>query len=476
MNQKQSIKKNVIFLSLEPIIFGIIAIIVSGYVARNIGAVEYGKLVFALAFINFFTLFTNFGFNNYLMNEFSANPENAENEFIAIVGIRLILAFFTYFAGIIFINVLNYPIETKKIFYAAGLIVFPLYMLDSCEGVFKGHERMQYIARVQLLSSLALQFMRFLVVYLGYKAFALAWVRVIVALGGMTVAFYFLYNYFLKLKISFNWELSKKIIAGTIPFAFSTSFLIIYNRVAIILLSYLAGDASVAYYKSAHLFIEKLLIITVAVVGAVYPAVSRLYQKDKDKAVQLYSKAFVYLFMISIPLSVGGFLLSQKIITLIFGAGYLQAVPVARFLFASVPIIYATNIMGNVLMASNQAKIFSYIMTVLCITNIVLNLILIPIYAHVGAAIATLVSQSVNFFILLFVTSKKFGMLSFSNKFLKVIISAILMGIVIIIMGDRNLFLLVLVGSLIYSFLIIIFQTFEKQELLEIKEMIVNKK
>lgn len=476
LNQRQSIGRNAIYLVVEPVLFAVIGVIVSGYVARSIGASEYGRLIFALTFINFFTLFTNLGLNNYLMNGFAVDPEGTEREFIPVLVIRLTLAAITYSAGCVGVNLLGYPAETKMIFYAAGLIVFGMYLGDSCEGVFKGYEQMQYMGFLKILNSIVLQSLRWFVVFLGLKAFALAWTRVGVGLVMACVSLYVVYSKFLKFSMTFRYRTYRKIIFGTLPFAFSTSFLIIYNRLDIIMLSYFTGDESVAYYKTAHLFIEKMSILTVAIVGAVYPAIARLFSLDRKKAVKLYSRTFIYLFLVSVPLAVGGVMLSEKIILLIFGTQYLEAVPVAKLLFASLPVLFATSIMGNILMAINEATIFSYIMTILCVTNIIANLILIPIYAQVGAAIATLFSQCVTVVVLIYFTGKKFGMFSIDMRFFKIIVSVAVMASVLHLTGDKNLFLLVVIGVICYFLSIVGLKTFQKTELVELKDMILRKR
>ena len=476
MSKRQPIARNAVFLVIEPITFGVVSIIVAGYVARSIGTVEYGKLSFSLAFINFLTLFTNLGFNNYLMNLFASDPSVGEKEFFPIVLVRTCFSLLTYGIGCILINLLNYPLETREIFYAAGLTVIPLYLTDSCEGVFKGMEKMHYIAATKLFNSLLLHLLRCTVVYMGYKAYGLAWIRVLVAGIGTFLCFSLVYKHFLKFRISFSLSTCKKIIIGTLPFAFSTSFLIIYNRIDILILSYIAGDEPVAYFKTANLFTEHLSVITVAVVGAVYPAISRLFLEDREKAVWLYRRTFIYLSFISFPIAIGGVMLSNQFILLIFGIQYMPSAEVAKILFICIPIIFTTSIMGNVLMAINKAKAFTYITIILCAASVFLDLLLIPTYQHVGAALSTLIAQSINIILLAYLTSKMFGTIKINAKLFKIICSSVIMGFVIYLSGDQNLFFLFFIGVTTYFVSIMVLRTFHKEELIEIKNMLLRKR
>ena len=461
---------------LNPVFWGVAGVVITGYVARMIGTSEYGKLSFALAFINLFTLFTNLGFNNYMMKEFASDVDSAEILFVPTLIIRGLLAVITYMLGILFINIFEYPESTKAVYYAAGLIVLPNYLTDSAEGVFKGQESMQFIAKLHFVNNLLTNLFRCLLVYLGYKALGLAWNRVVVNSLTMLLAGYFTYKHFLRFKVTFQWALYKKIILGTLPFAFSTSFLIIYNRLDIIMLSYFISDESVAFYRAAFVLTEKLTIFTVAFVGAIYPAIARLVSQDKEKAIALYNRGFFYLYFISVPMAVGGFLLSDQIILLVFGKGYMEAAMVLKVLFLAVPFSYTTNIMGNVLMASGQATLFTYTMTVLCVTNVVANAILIPRYAHTGAAFATLLAQVLVFLFLVYLTTKKFGKLSISLRYAKVIAAAGGMAAALLLLRGQNIFVLITTGVVVYCLLVLILMIFPRDEIVEIKNMVLRRK
>ncbi len=476
MPKRESVGRNALFLSLNPLFWGVVGVVTTGYVARSIGTVEYGKLSFAFAFVNFFTMFTNLGFNNYLMKEFAGNPAAAEDQFVLVLIIRAFLALLTYAGGAIVIHIMDYPPATRMIYYAAGLVVFPRYLIDTSEGVFKGQERMHFIASLRFTYNLLFNAMRCLLVYLGYKAYELAWNRVFVEAFAMLLSLYFIYRYFLKFNLSIQRSLFKRIFIGTLPYAFSTSFLIIYNRLDIIMLSYFVGDEAVAYYRSAFVLTEKLAIITVALVGAVYPAIARLAIKDKGKAIELYNRTFFYLFLVSVPIAVGGYFLAGKVINLIYGEKYMQAVTVLKLLIVCVPLVFATNVMGNVLMATDQAKLFTYTMTALCVANIVANLILIPIYAHVGAALATLFAQVINFGLLIVMTFSRFGPLSPDVKYIKVLLSAAVMGGLIVALNGWNVFPLACLGGMTYFLCIWLLRTFQKEELVELKDMVFKRR
>lgn len=463
------------FLLINPVLGGILGLVANSYVARTIGTEEYGKLSFALAFVNFFTLFTNLGFSNYLMKEFAKDKGQGENEFSAVLALRLVLALITYLTGAVALQLLGYPSATKVVYYVAGLVIIPTYLTDSCEGVFKGREQMQFIARQRIAYNIIFNVSRCVLVFLGGKAFGLAWNRVVTDFLNMGVALYSLRRHFFKWKMHFSLPLFKKIIAGTLPFAFSTSFLIIYNRIDTVLLSYISGDSAVAYYRSAFVLTENLAIFCIALVGAVYPAIARLSVKDPSKAATLYNRAFFYLFLAAIPIAAGGYQLSEQIISLFYGQEYAPASSPLRLFFMATPFVFATSIIGNVLMAAGHAKLFTYTMTVMCFIDLVADLLLIPIYAHTGAAMATLVAQSINLLLLFIVSRGKIGVLQLNVRYLKVVASAGLMLLALHYFRQANIAVLIMTGAGVFVAANLLLGTMPRAEIEELKNMVFRK-
>jgi O-antigen/teichoic acid export membrane protein len=96
--------------------------------------------------------------------------------------------------------------------------------------------------------------------------------------------------------------------------------------------------------------------------------------------------------------------LATPILELIYGSGFYEGAPALRFLAATLLVLYVYSAIGGILICLNLERRLSLVSGVTVVLNIGLNFLLIPHWQHVGAAVATLVSElavSVGFFMLI---------------------------------------------------------------------------
>ena len=72
---KQTLFKNTFWLGVGTGTGKFLKLILTIYIARILGAAEYGKLTFALAFISVFLLFADLGLDEIVVREFSRQKE-----------------------------------------------------------------------------------------------------------------------------------------------------------------------------------------------------------------------------------------------------------------------------------------------------------------------------------------------------------------------------------------------------------------
>ena len=107
------------------------------------------------------------------------------------------------------------------------------------------------------------------------------------------------------------------------------------------------------------------------------------------------------------------------------------------------------------------------------LSNIALNIILIPLIGIIGAAIATLFSFII-MSIMIHIISKKYLRFKIDIVFiLKIILSSILMGLIVFLLKEQiSLLLQVLIGIVTYFVFCYVFKIFNKQEISFFKNII----
>lgn len=197
-----------------------------------------------------------------------------------------------------------------------------------------------------------------------------------------------------------------------------TSFIQLLNgRVDILMLGYFSDTGVAGVFGMAF----KLSIITNFVIGAMkaiaMPKISELFWSDKKaelKKVVHFSTLFIFAF--AFPVSLLLMIFPEFILSLI-DEEFVEGAGVLR-IFALMQLINAGSGMVAVFlnMSGNQV-FFTKIVSVTTTMNIILNLILIPIYGMEGAAVATLLSTVTWNLIGVRFIYKKYKITTFFNPF-----------------------------------------------------------
>jgi O-antigen/teichoic acid export membrane protein len=173
---------------------------------------------------------------------------------------------------------------------------------------------------------------------------------------------------------------------------------------------------------------------------------------------------------------VGSFLLSKKIILSLFGPQYQNSITALRILSFLIIFSYLNGLAGYFLTSINRQALTAKFLAVTTGINVILNFILIPRYSYIGAASATVVSE-VLFFIFFFLTVRgEIGSISLF-EIAKAIASAVIMGILVIILIQKGFTLipLIAIGAITYLFFLWITGFINKGEKSRLKNILLGR-
>jgi O-antigen/teichoic acid export membrane protein len=189
------------------------------------------------------------------------------------------------------------------------------------------------------------------------------------------------------------WDLVKR----AAPLGFSLIMLQVYWSMDQVLLGLLTNKAEVGQYAAAAKLPAVLSGFIQIWVSAIYPHASKLFTHDPD-ALRRQLGGFTSLSIVTaLPLAAGSAIVSTGVMTGLFGSAYAPAgPPFAILMTASAIVVVAINY-TSLAMAADHERTFVISVTVASIVNILLNLVLIPFWGPIGAAIATVAAESVVF-------------------------------------------------------------------------------
>lgn len=390
MDTLRRVAKNTGILIAGKIINGLISLAIVIFLARYLEAGNFGIYSFIFAYLGFFVIITDLGIGLVLVREISRDRAKADRFIGNAIIIKIILSLFALVLACLITFFLHYSFNIKLLVYIASL-GFLLSFRSLYSLIFQVDLRMEYPTLVNVLSNL-LRLALFL--YLIFLKAPLLWFIIVVIINA--IPGFFLIRYlsrrFVRPRFHIDLAIWKYLFKESWPLALIAVFVMIYHRIDQLMLFQMKGSQAVGYYSAAVNLPEALVIFPSAFMTSVFPLMSRYFKTSKESLTQAYTLSFRYMLMLIIPIAVGTTLLSKPIISLIYGESFLPSVPVLSILIWSEIFVFYGLIHYEILISVNKQRLYLLFTGTGAVVNIVLNLILIPIYGIIGAGIATLIS------------------------------------------------------------------------------------
>ena len=252
--------------------------------------------------------------------------------------------------------------------------------------------------------------------------------------------YFFVKKYFLpkfKLYIKIDGKI-KTFFRKLLPSIFSSGVTQINILIGTIIASFQASAVSYLYYAD-RIYQINLAIAGIAIGTVILPQLSKHIQDNKrEKIDSIQNKALELSLFLSIPAAIALLVASEEIMSSLFGYGSFDESSVknsakALFYFAvGLPAFSLIKVFSTFFFARHNTKIPFYISLVSVLLNIFISVIFFKEIGFIIIPIATTISSWFNA-ILLFIFLRIKNLFSFNvvfmNRFIKIIISSILMGI-----------------------------------------------
>jgi O-antigen/teichoic acid export membrane protein len=164
----QRIAKNTAALFAAQFVVSILGLVLSIFIARNLGDVIFGKYSFALAFTALFAVFSDLGYNTLLIREVARDQSQASKYMNNVLCMRALLSLIIFALIVITINVMGYPADTKNVIYLFGIYTLVVSFSAVFKVTFRAFERMEYEAGITIFANITRVSLGLLVLFLGY--------------------------------------------------------------------------------------------------------------------------------------------------------------------------------------------------------------------------------------------------------------------------------------------------------------------
>ena len=461
--------KNTLSLLLGGAVSMVFSYLTIVYLARTLGPGCFGKLNFAMAVTIYFTLITDMGLPLFGARAIARAGDKVKEHMDKIISLRLCLAVVGFALLLLTASLLNKPTDVKHLIMLYGLGLIPSALL--LEWVFQGIERMEYIGLSRVLSRGASFFLIFIFVK-GTDQLLL--VPCLQILGNvLTVVFLLiiLSKRYGRPRLSFNLAGWREILRQAAPLGAAILMIQVIYNIDTIMLGFMRSDEEVGYYNAGYKIIFLIFALGLAFFDSSFPVISRYYEKSLDSLRKLQYHAAKLVCIVALPLTIGGALLAGPIIESIYGQSYNQSIIVLQVLLWSVVLWGLSNVYARGLIACDRQNRFLAVLVVQTVTNLVLNIFLIPSHGVLGASIATVAAELVG----LILYKREFDKIirvPFSGHLVKPTIASLPMVLFLywgLAMMDLNVLLVTIGGAAVFLVSLALLRGVSKEEIAIIK-------
>lgn len=369
-----------------------LGLIVTMLSARYLGPSGYGLINYAAAIVAFVVPIMQLGLKSTLIQELIANPDK-EGEILGTAITMCLISSFACIVGVISFAGITSGGETETV------IICGLYSLLL---VFQALEMIQYWFQAKLLSKYTASVM--LVAYIivsVYKIILLVtgssiyWFAVSQALDFAIISFtlLFFYKRMGQQRFSFSSTCAKDMFSRSRYYIVSSLMVTIFAQTDRIMLKMMLDESAVGYYSAAVTCAGMTGFVFSAIIESSRPAI--LEQKQRSQAEFQHGMTLLYSVVISLALaqSVVVALFSGWIVKILYGPAYAATIPALRIVVWYTTFSYLGGARTIWILAEEKQKHLLVINLGGALTNVLLNLFLIPIWGINGAATASLVTQ-----------------------------------------------------------------------------------
>lgn len=391
ISTRQMLIKNTFWLTSSTIVSRLIRGAMIIYAARVLGTEGYGVFSYALGLAAFFTVFSDIGLSGLLTRQAVKHPEQIREYLSTTFVIKIVILTLTIMT-VIFIA----PFFTK-IKEALPLlpIVAVLLSFDSLRNygfsVIRAQNRMELEGILSLATEVFISALGFAVLFIqpnskllaiGYTVGSgMGFIMIIIALRHQ---FRYAFSYFKK-------ELVRPILTSAWPFALMGLLGGFMINIDTILIGWFRNAHELGLYAAAQRPVSLLYLLPGFLSTALFPLASRFFRdRQYERAKIMIEKSIAASLAMAIPLAVGGVIVGAPLTVLLFGLPYADAALTFQLLMTTMLLVFPGTVIGNIIFAAERQDIFIAASLAGAISNVVLDLALIPSYGIAGSAVATI--------------------------------------------------------------------------------------
>ncbi len=363
---------------------------------RHLSVVDFGRYAIVTSLVAIVAGLTEGGLATIASRDLALRPAGSERDGLLanLLGLRLAIAApsvavaiaFAYLAGYDHTLVVGTALAAvgMALFAYQGIVALPL-TIDLRNGRLAV---LEFLKQLFLLSGIAA------LVAAGAKLLPFFAVSAAVAFAALLVTPIILGRPFVW-RPAFQWAEWWTLIRATVPLAITVALNLVYFRVIIILMSLLASAVATGLFATSFRVVEILIGAASVGVSVVMPVLAITANAEPDRLLYMLRRMLEMAILSSSYLIVVVIISAPSVLGLIGGSPYRSAAGVLRIqIFVLIPV-FCGQVLQVALIALRRQSAQALATGLALLASLAFGLLLIPLYAATGAAIAALLAEVV---------------------------------------------------------------------------------
>lgn len=204
-------------------------------------------------------------------------------------------------------------------------------------------------------------------------------------------------RYGVRLSVGFDAALARGVMRRALPMAGSALLAVMIYNADLVFLRAFRDHAEVGLYLAGYTLLNFLGVLGHVVALTLVPGFTRL-RTAPERATMLYRDAIARLFAIGLPMAAGGWATAPLLIVFVFGASYAESASVLGILIWVIPVLLLRSVMQAALIAHGRQDDVLRTTMAAAAANVGLNFVAVPLWGMYGAAVTTLLAETVRLF------------------------------------------------------------------------------
>lgn len=347
MTKKNRVFENFISLGALQIFSYVIPLITLPYLSRVLGVEKFGLVFFAMAFVEYFRVLTDYGFNLSATREIAVNrhnQNNLSNIFNSVTVVKFLLLIISF--GILLLSLAFIPklhdewlVFMLSFLMVVGNAIYPVWF-------FQGMEHMKYITFLNILAKTLFLILIFIFVKNSSDYVLVPLLNALGFIVSGLIGFVFAVKKFnIKLYIP-SWKNIMKQFKYSSDFFLSRAAVTLFTNTNTFFIGLISSNTMVAYFVAAEKIYTAIKNLAQPIEKALYPFIA------KNKDIQFFKKIYIPILVFNIGMCLFIFIFAKPIITIFYGLDLVEAYKILRIFCLSIFITWNTIVLAYPLLGA----------------------------------------------------------------------------------------------------------------------------